>query len=68
MLSLEGGLAEEEVLEDLHLTVQMDLVAVQEVSVGVDLVADRHLPTVLQVSVVIAEVATMVDRYDAEQE
>jgi len=68
MLSLEGGLAEEEVLEDLHLTVQMDLVAVQEVSVGEDLVVDHHLPMVLLVSVVTAEVATMVDRYDTEQE
>ena len=68
MLSLEGVLAEEEVLEDLHLTMHMDLVAVQEVSVREDLVADRHLPTVLQVSVVTAEVVTMVDRYDTEQE
>jgi hypothetical protein len=62
MLSLEGGLAEWEVLEDLHLTVHMDLVAVQEVLVPEDLVADHHLPTVLQVLVVTAEVVTTVDR------
>jgi len=68
MLSLVDGLAEEEVSEDLHLTVHMDLVAVQEVSVREDLVADHHLPTALQVSVVTAEVATMVDRYETEQE
>ena len=60
MLSLEGGL-EEEVMEDLHLTVHMDLVAVQEVSVWEDLV-------VLQLSGVTAEVVTTVDRYDTEHE
>jgi len=59
---------EEEVLEDLPLTVHMDLVAVREVSGREDLVVDHHLPTALQVSVVTAEVATMVDRYDKEHE
>jgi hypothetical protein len=53
---LEDGLAEEEVSED------------REVSEREDLVADHHLPTVLLVSVVTAEVVTMVDRYDKEQE
>jgi hypothetical protein len=64
MLSLEDGLAEEEVL--VHM-------AAREVSEREDLVVDHHLPTALQVSVVTAEVvtaevATMVDRYDKEHE
>lgn len=57
---------------DLHLTVHLDLVAVQEVSVEEGLVADHHHHTAPQGSVVTAEevvvAVTTVGRYDMKQE